>query len=142
MDSEPHLARSLDEDKAPRVTSQGEAPVRIFDPGGELSPQEYCDAFSIVDPCLLTFSAFISSPPPQRAVDVEFTLRRASWYWSDALDPANRDSLVPINPGFIRQLYHQWSLQFMDYPLPIAVNLLSRYDASCSPFNPIQLSSS
>jgi len=73
-------------------------------------------------------------------VDCEFFLQRASWYWTDALDPDERDSLVAVNPGFIRQLYHQWSLQFMNYSLPIAVDLLSRYDASCSPFNPIQLS--
>ena len=115
-------------------------PQRHFDPGGELSIQEYCDAFSIVDPHLLAFSTFISSPPHQGGVDCEFFLQRASWYWTDALDPDERDSLVAVNPGFIRQLYHQWSLQFMNYNLPIAVDLLSRYDASCSPFNPIQLS--
>ena len=119
---------------------QSEEPQRLFDPGGELSPQEYCESFSIMDPHLLAFSTFISSLPPQGEQDCDFILRRASWYWPDALDPPERDSLVAINPGFIRQLYHQWSLQFMDYQLPIAVDLLSRYEASCSPFNPIQTS--
>ena len=119
---------------------QSEEPQRLFDPGGELSPQEYCESFSIMDPHLLAFSTFISSLPPQCERDCDFILRRASWYWPDALDPPERDSLVAINPGFIRQLYHQWSLQFMDYQLPIAVDLLSRYEASCSPFNPIQTS--
>ena len=117
-----------------------EEPQRLFDPGGELSPQEYCESFSIMDPHLLAFSTFISSLPPQGEQDCDFILRRASWYWPDAFDPPERDSLVAINPGFIRQLYHQWSLQFMDYQLPIAVDLLSRYEASCSPFNPLQTS--
>ena len=55
-------------------------------------------------------------------------------------DPPERDSLIPVNPGFIRCMYFQWSLDFMTYDLPMAVDLLSRYDASCSPFNPQQLS--
>ena len=81
---------------------QSEEPQRLFDPGGELSPQEYCESFSIMDPHLLAFSTFISSLPPQGEQDCDFILRRASWYWPDALDPPERDSLVAINPGFIR----------------------------------------
>ena len=65
---------------------RSDEPQRLFDPGGELSIQEYCDAFSLVDPHFLAFSSFISSPPPQCAMDCDFFLRRASWYWTDAKD--------------------------------------------------------
>jgi hypothetical protein len=91
---------------------------------------------------ILNFSKFVSSQPEPCEQNHEFLLRRANWSWTDALDPLDRDSLVAVNPGFIRRLYHQWSLEFMDYEVPIAVDLLSRYEVSCTPFNPLQLSSS
>lgn len=112
----------------------------IFDPGGGPSTMEYCAAFGIVDTRLLEFSTSVSSRPPPCEKDCELLFRRASWHWTEALDPENRDSLVAVNPGFIRQLYYQWSLEFMNYGVPVAVDLLSRYDVSCTPFNPLQLS--
>lgn len=112
----------------------------IFDPGGGPSTMEYCVAFGIVDTHLLEFSTSVSSRPPPCGKDCELVFRRASWHWTEALDPEDRDSLVAVNPGFIRQLYYQWSLEFMNYGVPVAVDLLSRYDVSCTPFNPLQLS--
>jgi hypothetical protein len=88
---------------------------------------------------ILDFSKFVSSQPEPCEQNHEFLLRRANWSWTDALDPLDRDSLVAVNPGFIRRLYHQWSLEFMDYEVPIAVDLLSRYEVSCTPFNPLEL---
>jgi len=94
---------------------------------------EYCVAFGIVDTHLLEFSTSVSSRPPPCGKDCELVSRRASWHWTEALDPEDRDSLVAVNPGFIRQLYYQWSLEFMNYGVPVAVDLLSRYDVSCTP---------
>jgi len=88
----------------------------------------------------MEFSTIVTTPPISCRNDCDFLQRRARWFWSDAIDPEERDSLVAINPGFIRYLYHQWSLIFMDYKVPVAVDLLSHFEPSNSPFNPIQLS--
>lgn len=115
-----------------------DAPIRVYDPGGS-AVLEYCRSYQVVDEALLEFSTIVTTQPISCRKDLEFLQRRTSWFWSDALDPEERDSLVAINPGFIRYLYHQWSLNFMEYKVPVAVDLLSHFEPSNSPFNPIQL---
>jgi len=115
---------------------------RVFDPGGYSGIAEYCSTFRVNDSALHEFSLYLSSAARcvEQCENHDLLSLRNSWHWNDACDPPERDSLIPVNPGFIRCMYFQWSLDFMTYDLPMAVDLLSRYDASCSPFNPQQLS--
>ena len=115
---------------------------RVFDPGGYSGIAEYCSTFRVNDSALHEFSLYLTSAARcvEQCENHDLLSLRNSWHWNDACDPPERDSLIPVNPGFIRCMYFQWSLDFMTYDLPMAVDLLSRYDASCSPFNPQQLS--
>ena len=98
-------------------------PCLIFDPGGQPSPVVYYSIYNELDPTLAGFAASISTIPDPPITSAPDRLR-ATWRWSRACDTSPRDPLLPINPGYIRYMYHEWAHDFMKYPVPMAVDLL------------------
>ena len=103
--------------------SPAPTPCLIFDPGGLPTPEVYCRRYTELDPIIIQFVASMNASQDAYTTLAPNSLR-AKWQWMRACDDAPRDSLLPINPGYIRYMYHEWSHSFMQYPVPMAVDLL------------------
>ena len=107
---------------------------KIFDPGGTCPVERHLDLYiaeageraTITEALLMGTDDFTTTT---HALATE----RSSWSWTSATVPQDRDPLTAVNPGYIRALYSAWAQEFLDYDVPIAVDLTSGHQYTTDP---------
>ena len=99
----------------------------VFDPGGVCPHIDYCISFPDTDPLMSQFMHSVMNPCHSLPSARLSTRERSCWRLLPPDTLIQHDSLLSVDPGFICHLYHEWSVRFIDYPVPIATDLLTRY---------------